>query len=171
MKIFLAGFVVGIAALLLVALCFISMGGMPVATQSRPLPMEKFLSKMALHAAMKGELDRASPVDASEANLAAGAKIYRVQCAVCHGLPDQPVSAIAQGMFPRPPFLMPPKKGVTDDPVGEIYWKAKNGIRLTGMPGFANTLSDQELWQLSQFLHNAHELPQKVLETLRQNSH
>jgi mono/diheme cytochrome c family protein len=69
-------------------------------------------------------------------------------------------------MFPPPPQLLPPKKGVTDDPVGETHWKVKNGIRLTGMPGFVDSLSDTELWQVSLLLLHAHELPPAAQEAL-----
>jgi mono/diheme cytochrome c family protein len=87
---------------------------------------------------------------------------------VCHGKLGQAESAISRGMFPHPPQLLPPKKGVTDDPVGEIYWKAKNGIRLTGMPGYSDSLNDPELWQVSLLLLHAHELPESVQAVLRQ---
>ena len=58
----------------------------------------------------------------------AGAQIYKENCAVCHGLPGQPATAIARGMFPKPPALMQ-GKGVTDDEPGETYWKVVHGIR------------------------------------------
>jgi mono/diheme cytochrome c family protein len=70
-------------------------------------------------------------------------------------------------MFPHPPQLLPPKKGVTDDPVGEIYWKVKNGIRLTGMPGYVSSLSDNEMWQVSLLLLHADKLPEPALQVLR----
>ena len=69
------------------------------------------------------------------------------------------------GMYPYPPELFR-GKGVTDDPAGETYWKAKNGIRLTGMPGFKETLSDTQLWQVSLVLANADKLPQSVRDSL-----
>src|SRR5262245_53619158 len=51
-------------------------------------------------------------------------------------------------MFPKPPHLFR-GKGVTDDEPGETYWKVANGIRLTGMPAFKNSLSETEMWQVS----------------------
>jgi hypothetical protein len=60
-------------------------------------------------------------------------------------------------MFPKPPQFFQ-GHGVTDDPVGETYWKAKNGIRLTGMPGFGTSLSEQQLWQVSLLLAHADKL-------------
>jgi hypothetical protein len=61
-------------------------------------------------------------------------------------------------MFPPPPQLLQ-SKGVTDDPVGEAYWKVANGIRLTGMPAYQGSFTNDELWQVSQFLAHANELP------------
>ena len=99
-------------------------------------------------------------------NLVAGAKVYRGQCAVCHGLPDQPPGAIAKGMFPPPPALFSPREGVTNDPEGKIYWTVKHGIRLTGMPGFQERLSDTELWQVSLLLLQAQQLSAPVRQSL-----
>jgi mono/diheme cytochrome c family protein len=123
---------------------------------------------MALHAAMDKEAGKPSPLAADETNLLAGAKVYQAQCAVCHGRSGQPESAIARGMFPHPPQLLPPKKGVTDDPVGETYWKVKNGIRLTGMPGYGESLSDEEMWQVSLMLLHADKLPASAQSVLHQ---
>jgi mono/diheme cytochrome c family protein len=75
------------------------------------------------------------------------------------------MSSIAKGEFPKPPHLFR-GKGVTDDSVGETFWKARNGIRLTGMPGFRGLLTDTQLWQVSQLLANADKLPDSVKQEL-----
>jgi thiosulfate dehydrogenase len=166
MKNFFVGFVGALSLILLGAYIFIISGGMPVGTKGKPLPLERFIAKKALHAAIKNEEDLPSPIDGNDGNLAWGAKVYVVQCAICHGVPGRGPSFIAKGLFPKPPQLFPPHKGVTDDLVGETYWKVKNGIRLTGMPGFEESLSDKELWQVSELLLNADKLPPQVLEIL-----
>lgn len=163
-----AGVLLGVALLLGAEYLFLTHGGLPVGTKGGPLPLERFLTSRALQNAIGKETDKPSPVDPTDANLLAGARLYRAQCEVCHGAPGQKASgAIARGMFPRPPVLMPPSKGVTDDPVGETYWKVKNGIRLTGMPGFEGSLSDKELWQVSLLLLKANQLPESVKASLR----
>jgi hypothetical protein len=58
--------------------------------------------------------------------------------------------------------------GVTDDPVGETYWKISNGIRLTGMPAYTNSLSQTETWQVSLLLANADKLPQRIRSALEE---
>jgi mono/diheme cytochrome c family protein len=167
MRSFLYGIVFCLVVLVAGFYVYLRLGGMPVGTRSAPLPLEKFIARTALHVAMEPEIDKPSPVDASEPSLLAGAKVYKTHCAVCHGALGGQPTAIAQGMFPPPPQLMPPKKGVTDDPVGETYWKVKNGIRLTGMPSFDGALSDTEMWQVSQLLLNAAKVPESVAAELR----
>jgi mono/diheme cytochrome c family protein len=171
MKQMLLGVVVGFCIVPLAAFLFVKFGGMPVATKGKPLPFERFLAHVALDAAVNREADKRCPIEATEANLAAGAKIYQAQCMVCHASPDRAPTAIALGMYPKPPPLVRlDKKGVTDDSAGETYWKAKNGIRLTGMPGFGDSLSETELWQVSLLLQHAHELPSSVGKLLSEPS-
>jgi thiosulfate dehydrogenase len=87
--------------------------------------------------------------------------VYKENCAVCHGLPGEPKGAIADGMFPPPPQLFR-GVGVTDDEPWETYWKASGGIRMTGMPGFKDRLSDTQLWQVSVLLKNADKISPAV---------
>ena len=162
------GVLVGLALVLTAEYLFVTQGGMPVATRSGPLPLERFLAGRALHVAIAKDAMRSSPLPPDETNLLAGAKVYRAQCELCHGAPGEaPTSPAARGMFPRPPRLMPPAKGVTDDPVGEICWKVRNGIRLTGMPAFEGALTEDQLWQVSLLLLKADQLPDQVKGALR----
>jgi hypothetical protein len=68
-------------------------------------------------------------------------------------------------MFPKPPKLLE-GKGVTDDSPGETYWKVANGIRLSGMPSFSDSLSQTQMWQVSLLLANADKLPDSVKSAL-----
>jgi thiosulfate dehydrogenase len=70
-------------------------------------------------------------------------------------------------MFPRAPQLFTADDTVTDDPPGVTFWKVKNGIRLTGMPGFKDAFTDQQAWQVSALLARADKLPQDVLSLLK----
>src|ERR1700730_962039 len=167
MKQFLFGFA---AALLLIAasgLGFVALGLAPVATASAPLPFEKLITGIALNARVNREAPKSSPIPASDEAYAAGANIYRKNCAVCHGLLGQEHTAIGKGEFPSPPELFK-GEGVTNDPVGVTYWKVANGIRLTGMPGFNGSLSTEQMWQVSLLLSNANKLPAKVQSSLHE---
>ncbi len=169
MRNFVVGLIVGILLLPVLAFLYIWLGYAPVATAAPSLPLERTLAAMALHARIKREAPKDSPVPATEPNLLAGARVYMEHCAVCHGTVSEPETATAKGMFPPPPQLLH-GKGVTDDPAGETFWKAANGIRLTGMPAYRGSLSDEQLWQVSQLLANADKLPPSVHEVVEHPS-
>jgi mono/diheme cytochrome c family protein len=167
MKRFIIGFLAALALIAVGGLGYVALGLAPVATSSAPLPFEKLITGIALNARVDKEAPKSSPIPASDEVYAAGAKIYRQHCAVCHGLPGQDQTAIAKGEFPKPPELFK-GKGVTDDPAGVIYWKVANGIRLTGMPGFSGPLSTDQMWQVTLLLSNADKLPAVVRTTLQE---
>ena len=160
---FILGIVVGIILVGVGAYLYFSIGLAPVATTDPAISFEKKLANMALHARIEKEMPKSVPVPSDDSTFMAGAQVYREDCAVCHGLPGQEQSAIAKGMFPKPPHLFR-GKGVTDDEPGETYWKVTNGIRLTGMPGFKKTLTETQMWQVSVLLANA----DKISETVKQ---
>ena len=166
---FVLGFILGLLVLPVVAWLYLKLGYAPVATAAPPMPFETFLAHSALHARVFKEAPRENnPVQGTEQNYMAGAKLYRENCSVCHGLPGQPKTAIANGMFPKPPQLFE-GKGVTDDPAGETYWKIRNGIRLSGMPGYQNALTDGQMWQIAGLLANADKLPASVQQELKRS--
>ncbi len=163
---FVLGLIVGWLLLAVAVAAYFASGSAPVSTSAAPMPLEKRLAKLALHARINKEMPNSVPIPADESNYLAGAHIYRQNCAVCHGLPKQPPTALSKGMFPVAPQLF--EHPVTDDPPGETYWKASNGIRLSGMPGFSKTLSQTQLWQVTLMLANADKLPESVRQSLSQ---
>ena len=144
---------------------YFSTGRAPVATKAPPMPFESKLTKMGLHAYLD-KLPHPEPqVLAGEANLLHGAKIYKENCAVCHGLPGEEKPAIAKGMYPAPPQLFH-GTGVTDDEAWESYWKVENGIRMTGMPGYKDALTETQIWQVTVLVKNADKISESVKKEL-----
>ncbi len=162
---FVFGLIVGVVLVPLVVYVYFSTGMAPVATDAPPMPFEKTFAGMALHARLKKEMPKSVPIQPTEAAYVAGAQVYKENCAVCHGLPLTAQTAIAKGMFPKPPKLME-GTGVTDDPPEETYWKVSGGIRMTGMPGYSTSLSTTQMWQVSLLLANADKLPQAAKDSL-----
>ena len=144
---------------------YFSSGRAPVATAASPMPFEKTLAKMGLNAYLNRLPHPEPPVPVDEANLLAGARVYREQCAVCHGLPGGTRTAIASGMFPKPPELFK-GMGVTDDDPWESYWKVENGIRMSGMPAFKDHLTETQIWQVTVLVKNAAKIPAAVRNEL-----
>jgi mono/diheme cytochrome c family protein len=164
---FFLGLVIGIALVLLAGYFFATRGGIFMGTDTKPLPFEETLAGSAITASIGKSANDPSPLPADETNLLAGAKIYMQACAGCHGRLDK-ASSGAKGFYPPPPELLPPGKGVTEDPVGATHWVVKNGVRFSAMASFNQKLSDSEIWQVSLLLRNADKLPNSVQDSLRQ---
>jgi thiosulfate dehydrogenase len=165
LKTFIVGLILGVIAVPLCVYIYFVTGSAPVATSAPAMPFEKTLAHGALNARVAKEMPKSVPIGGDESAFLAGAEVYRENCAVCHGLPGGTPTAIARGMYPKPPKLLE-GKGVTDDEPGETYWKVANGIRLTGMPGFSDSLAQTQMWQVSLMLAHADKLPESVKTAL-----
>jgi thiosulfate dehydrogenase len=157
----LVGIVLGVLLVFVGIYVYFSTGQAPVTTDSSEMPFEHKFAHMALKAYLDKRPHPTPPIPQDEANFLEGAKLYKQDCAMCHGLPLQPKTAIAAGMFPAPPQLFH-GMGVTDDEAWETYYKVEGGIRMTGMPGFKKSLSEKQMWQVSVLLKNADKLPDSV---------
>jgi mono/diheme cytochrome c family protein len=157
----LVGILVGVWLVCGCAYYYFASGRAPVATKAPEIPFEHKLTHVALDAYLD-KLPHPNPaVPQDENNFLEGAKVYKEQCALCHGLPGEPKTAIAEGMFPPPPQLFR-GTGVTDDEPWETYWKVYGGIRMTGMPGFGERLGETKIWQVSVLLKNADKISPAV---------
>jgi mono/diheme cytochrome c family protein len=82
------------------------------------------------------------------ARIPMGTEHFAAHCAVCHGAPGVPKGDIANGLYPQPPDLAVTGKSYSD---GELFWILKHGIKMTGMPAWADH-SDDELWATVAFV-------------------
>lgn len=90
----------------------------------------------------------APPNDA--ASLAAGRMLFGARCASCHGYDGRTPTDIGRAMYPRVLDLGSSEVQAWSD--AELFWIIKNGIRLSGMPGFGKIHSDVETWHLVHYL-------------------
>lgn len=157
----IVGILVGVLLVLGAVYLYFATGRAPVAVTSPEMPFERKMARMALHAYLDKLPHPAPQVPADEKNLLDGAKVYKENCAVCHGLPGGTPTAIADGLAPRPPQLFK-GTGVTDDDEWESYWKIEGGIRMTGMPGFKGRLNETQIWQVAVLVKNADKITPSV---------
>ena len=78
-----------------------------------------------------------------------GLRNFQEMCVVCHGAPGVPESQINKGLYPKAPNLAEAAKDWTP---AELYVITKNGIKMSGMPAWGPTHSEEELWSLVAFL-------------------
>ncbi len=168
---FLLGLIIGLLLFPVGILAYLHFGSVPVAVDDGPFPMERTITHNSLNARIDREAPKRSPMEPSPTNLLIGAQIYRDNCAGCHGYYGQS-SPFATHLYPKAPQLWAPHGsgvvGVSDDPVGETYWKVRNGIRFSGMPSFNGLLNETQMWQVSVLLAGADKpLPANVIDTVK----
>ncbi len=89
---------------------------------------------------------------------------FHEMCRLCHGAPGYTREEFAEGLYPSPPSLT---SGNIQQELSEpeIYWILKHGLKMTGMPAFGPTHSDEILWGLVAL---AEEMPTLSPEQYRQ---
>jgi mono/diheme cytochrome c family protein len=168
----LKGVVSGIALTLAVALIgaylLVRSGLIPANADARPGWLETWMASTSLDATLRRDAPTGqNPVELTEQNLLEGVRLFAQNCAFCHGSAEGgSPSPIAKGLYQKPPQLA--ADGVEGDPEGVSFWKIKHGIRLTGMPSFGYSLSDQQIWTLALFLKHMDKLPPAVQQTWQQ---
>ena len=73
---------------------------------------------------------------------------YKEMCVGCHGAPGIEQSELAQGLYPNPPMLT---KVVNNWTPQQLFWITKNGLKMTGMPAFGLTHTDEMIWAIVAF--------------------
>jgi len=169
----LKGVISGVALTLAIALIgaysLVRSGLIPANADAKPDWLETWMAGTSLDATVRREAPMGqNPVELTEQNLLNGIHLFAQNCAVCHGSAKGTASPspIAKGLYQKPPQLA--TDGVEDDPEGVSFWKIKHGIRLTGMPSFGYSLSDQEIWTLALFLKHMDKLPPAVQQPWQQ---
>lgn len=73
---------------------------------------------------------------------------YRSMCKGCHGAPGEPDEG--GPMFnPEPPELT---EEAGEWQPNELFWITKNGIRMSAMPAWGPSHSDEEIWAIVAFM-------------------
>lgn len=119
------------------------------ASRGHPGWLNAFL-EFGMRRSVEVNADRLETPDLDDPGLIAlGAAHFSHGCASCHGAPGEPVNPIYQGMLPAPPSLSDHADEWQDH---ELHWIIKHGLQYAGMPGWAATERDDEVWALVAFL-------------------
>lgn len=78
-----------------------------------------------------------------------GFRHYREMCVGCHLAPGIDNSEIRAGLMPKPPRL---QLAAERWKPAELFWIVKHGVRMTGMPAWGATHSDDKIWAMVAFL-------------------
>lgn len=160
MRNFLFGFIAGLIALVLGALIYLRSGlvdpraDIPINGLERVIAMPSLDASVARHAPKLK-----NPLDSSDATLVAGMKLYQSSCASCHGDIARPHAALADSLYPRAPQFL---EDAPDMPEYQNFFIVENGLRLTGMPAWRQSLTNAQIWQVTTFMSHMDKLPPAV---------
>lgn len=156
-------FVVGLLVLPLIVGVMAMVGWLPTNAVSQPPAAEVAIGERALDASLEARAKGLhNPVAANDtAALLAGEKLFRENCGGCHGGARADSAWGARNFYPRVPQFW----RVEEDDVpaaDEAFVAIRDGIRYSGMGGWKDIISEQEIWQVANFVSRMHHLPPDV---------
>ena len=125
-------------------------GVISVAATDPHLPITRWMMETARIRSIKMHAAGIVPPDnmSDQARIVGGTAHFSEHCAGCHSAPGVEAEDMAEGMYPKPPVLVNAAHQWTP---GELFWILKNGIKMSGMPSWADH-GDSALWDIVAFL-------------------
>ena len=162
---FLSGILVGLMVLAVIGFVFLGTGRFNVAATAKADVVDSLAPRVRDRSIARYG-SRAPIPPASDAMAAArGLSHYAESCLACHGAPGLNPAEFQQGMNPMPPS--PEGPGVQKYSDSELFWIVKNGVRMTGMPGFGVNHSDAEIGDIVAFVRHIPKLTPEETQLLQ----
>jgi mono/diheme cytochrome c family protein len=99
--------------------------------------------------------------------LGTGFRHYDEMCVACHGAPGKDPAELREGLNPQPPLLAEEAEDVS---LQELFWVIKHGIKMTGMPAWGVTHSDDDIWAIAAFVKKLPEYSAQGYEAMRRQT-
>jgi mono/diheme cytochrome c family protein len=74
-----------------------------------------------------------------------GYKHYKQMCEFCHGAPGERPFEFTKGLNPKAPEMSHTAEEWNEP---ELFYIIKYGVKMTGMPSWGETLSEEEIWSI-----------------------
>ena len=152
---FLAGLLLLPGAVLLMTVS----GWWPIRADVAPSAFETWVARRAVDAGVRRQAVRlANPIAATPEEFRTGLRIFRNNCAGCHG-DGYRTSAWGKEFYPPVPQFGRTTPRKSDR---QLFWIVKHGVRYTAMGGWDGQLPDERLWRAVTFLSHLESLPPAV---------
>jgi mono/diheme cytochrome c family protein len=92
-----------------------------------------------------------NPLPETDEVVSQGREVFLGSCAQCHGADARGDSDLGRNM--TPPAMDLTSAHVQHWSDAELFWIIQNGVRLTGMPAWKSSISDNDTWKLARFIH------------------
>lgn len=84
--------------------------------------------------------------------IADGGANFEEMCSSCHLAPGGKTTELYEGLYPLPPVFYESASTTDDEHNKEHFWVIKNGLKLTSMPAWGVSHSDEEIWAMVAFI-------------------
>lgn len=98
----------------------------------------------------------------AQKNIATGAGLYAEMCSGCHLAPGMEKTEISRGLYPEAPEL---RLGLAHT-AAEEFWMIKHGVKMTAMPAWGRTHSDELIWDMVAFVRKLPSLSAQQYQAL-----
>ena len=127
-----------------------------MSAREEPTLAEAFIARHLRHFAIpRRARELSNPVPGGPEVLARAKAHFADHCATCHGNDGRGMTLLGKGLYPKAPDMtLAATQDLSD---GELYYIIENGVRFTGMPGFAEEPGndqDNETWDLVHFIRH-----------------
>jgi mono/diheme cytochrome c family protein len=147
---------------------FVWSGAINIAADEPHWPLTAWLMETARDRSIAARApDVIVPALEDESQIRAGAGNYDAMCAGCHLQPGIERTEVSAGLYPSPPDLT---RHATDD-AARAFWVIKHGIKMSGMPAWGRSMSDEPIWGMVAFLRQLPDLsPERYRELVDASS-
>jgi mono/diheme cytochrome c family protein len=138
------------AAILLASLLYIESGSYDVSQLTHHNKITQWIINTTRQHSIEKRSKGIKVPDLSDTTMIAeGFVNYNKMCAGCHGAPGKEQRGTVKGWYPDPPRMYEFKEELKP---AETFWIIKNGIKMTAMPAYGPTISDDKIWDITAFV-------------------
>jgi mono/diheme cytochrome c family protein len=151
---------IGIVVIVAILWATARIGLWPVNATATPPQFEAKLGQSVLQASLNRQAKGlTNPIQPTNDALLAGMKLFKTNCAGCHGEPGRPSQWGTRGFYPRVPQFgdRPPALSAP-----QMFVAIKQGIRYSGMGAWDGMMPDEDIWKVATFLERIGSLPPEV---------
>jgi len=150
---------------------FIYSGVYNVAATSPDSGLVKWALEITREESIDSRAEEITPPDpgvlTAPKTLRIGFEHYNEMCMVCHGAPGVEAGEARKGLNPKPPLLA---EVANEIPANEMFWVIKNGIKMTGMPAWGPTHSDDTIWAMVAFVKSMTNMTQSEYRIMQKEA-
>jgi len=93
-----------------------------------------------------------NPLPETDEVVSQGREVFLGSCAQCHAADGRADTTLGRSM--APPAMDLTSSHVQHWNDAELFWIIQNGVRLTGMPAWQSSISENDTWKLARFIHS-----------------